>query len=77
MRALQFPDAFPPGDVGLLRGMASLGEPVSKAELLPRAEAWRPWRAYAAMYLWAASAQPSVSVATTQITPPQMEALSA
>jgi TetR/AcrR family transcriptional regulator, transcriptional repressor for nem operon len=25
------------------------------AELLARAEAWRPWRAYAAQHLWAAS----------------------
>lgn len=59
MRALQSPDAFPPGDVALLRGMAALGEPVSKPQLLSRAEAWRPWRAYAAMHLWAASSQPT------------------
>ena len=26
------------------------------AELLARAEAWRPWRAYAAQHLWAADA---------------------
>jgi AraC family transcriptional regulator, regulatory protein of adaptative response / DNA-3-methyladenine glycosylase II len=48
MRALGEPDAFPSGDLGLLRtsGVASA------RELERRAEAWRPWRAYAAMYLW-------------------------
>ena len=48
MRALGEPDAFPPGDIGLLRALG-LGNP---CELEPRSEAWRPWRAYAAMYLW-------------------------
>jgi 3-methyladenine DNA glycosylase/8-oxoguanine DNA glycosylase len=48
MRALGEPDAFPSGDLGLLRAL-SLGNP---RELEQRAEAWRPWRAYAAMYLW-------------------------
>ncbi|MGH9430593.1 MAG: AlkA N-terminal domain-containing protein [Terriglobia bacterium] len=48
MRALGEPDAFPSGDLGLLRALA-LGK---VHELERRAEAWRPWRAYAAMYLW-------------------------
>ena len=48
MRALREPDAFPSGDLGLLRALR-LG---SARELERRAEAWRPWRAYAAMYLW-------------------------
>jgi AraC family transcriptional regulator of adaptative response / DNA-3-methyladenine glycosylase II len=48
MRALGEPDAFPSGDLGLLRSMA-LGSP---HQLERQAEAWRPWRAYAAMYLW-------------------------
>jgi AraC family transcriptional regulator, regulatory protein of adaptative response / DNA-3-methyladenine glycosylase II len=48
MRALGEPDAFPPGDLALL---SALQLPNSK-ELERRAEAWRPWRAYAAMYLW-------------------------
>jgi AraC family transcriptional regulator of adaptative response / DNA-3-methyladenine glycosylase II len=47
-RALGDPDAFPAGDLGLLRG-ASLNH---ERDLARRAEAWRPWRAYAAMYLW-------------------------
>jgi AraC family transcriptional regulator of adaptative response / DNA-3-methyladenine glycosylase II len=48
MRALGEPDAFPSSDLGLLRALA-LKTP---HELEERAEAWRPWRAYAAMYLW-------------------------
>jgi 3-methyladenine DNA glycosylase/8-oxoguanine DNA glycosylase len=53
MRALGEPDAFPSGDLGLLRAMA-LG---SSRELEDHAEAWRPWRAYAAMYLWRIASQ--------------------
>jgi AraC family transcriptional regulator of adaptative response / DNA-3-methyladenine glycosylase II len=48
MRALGEPDAFPVGDPRLLR---MLGLRTS-AELEKRAEAWRPWRSYASMYLW-------------------------
>ncbi len=54
MRALGEPDAFPTGDLGLLRG-ASLD---SANRLSERAEAWRPWRAYAAMYLWQVPDEP-------------------
>ena len=48
MRALGEPDAFPAGDLGLLRALRIESFP----ELERRAEAWRPWRAYATMYLW-------------------------
>ena len=48
MRALGEPDAFPSSDLGLLRAL-NLG---GVRELERRSEAWRPWRAYAAMYLW-------------------------
>ncbi len=48
MRALRWPDAFPAGDLGLLK---AAGER-SPRRLRELAEAWRPWRAYAAMYLW-------------------------
>jgi AraC family transcriptional regulator of adaptative response / DNA-3-methyladenine glycosylase II len=48
MRALGDPDAFPASDLGLLRGASMTNE----RELAQRAENWRPWRAYAAMYLW-------------------------
>jgi AraC family transcriptional regulator of adaptative response / DNA-3-methyladenine glycosylase II len=52
MRALGEPDAFPEDDLGLRRALAGGGAPVSRLELRRRAEAWRPWRAYAAMHLW-------------------------
>jgi AraC family transcriptional regulator, regulatory protein of adaptative response / DNA-3-methyladenine glycosylase II len=48
MRALGEPDAFPSSDLGLLRAI----ELKSARELERRAEAWRPWRAYAAVHLW-------------------------
>jgi len=61
LRAIREMDAFPATDVGLLRGMASIdgdtmnGAKTASANLLSRAESWRPWRAYAAQHLWAAS----------------------
>jgi AraC family transcriptional regulator of adaptative response / DNA-3-methyladenine glycosylase II len=58
MRELREPDAFPTADVGLMRAMATPdGRRPSPAELLSRAEHWRPWRAYAALHLWAAAVQ--------------------
>jgi AraC family transcriptional regulator of adaptative response / DNA-3-methyladenine glycosylase II len=48
MRALRWPDAFPAGDLGLLRASG-----LKSAKALEKAgERWRPWRAYAAMHLW-------------------------
>ncbi|HNV26166.1 MAG TPA: AlkA N-terminal domain-containing protein [Nitrospira sp.] len=54
LRAFHEPDAFPATDLGLLRGARQLkgGEPRTASRLLQRAEVWRPWRAYAAQYLW-------------------------
>ncbi|MGE5145141.1 MAG: AlkA N-terminal domain-containing protein [Candidatus Eiseniibacteriota bacterium] len=60
MRELREPDAFPAADIGLLRAMAGAdGRRPTPAELLARAQRWRPWRAYAALHLWAAEAKPS------------------
>jgi 3-methyladenine DNA glycosylase/8-oxoguanine DNA glycosylase len=53
MRALGEPDAFPSSDLGLLRAMGLK----NSRELEKRAEAWRPWRAYGAMYLWKIGSQ--------------------
>ena len=47
MRALHWPDAFPTGDLMLMRAANA-----SQKELQARAESWRPWRSYAAQYLW-------------------------
>jgi AraC family transcriptional regulator of adaptative response / DNA-3-methyladenine glycosylase II len=57
MRALREPDAFPHSDLALLRAAAGPdGVRPSPEALLARAEAWRPWRAYAAAHLWAKDA---------------------
>ena len=50
MRALNEPDGFPASDLGLLRAL-NLRHPKQLCEM---SQAWRPWRAYAAMYLWQA-----------------------
>jgi AraC family transcriptional regulator of adaptative response / DNA-3-methyladenine glycosylase II len=56
LRGMREPDAFPAADVGLMRALADAhGRRPNAAELLQRAEAWRPWRAYAAQHLWAAT----------------------
>jgi AraC family transcriptional regulator of adaptative response / DNA-3-methyladenine glycosylase II len=60
MRALSDPDAFPPGDAGVLRALRHLGhdpsglgrDPGSGADT-GTAESWRPWRSYAVHHLWA------------------------
>jgi AraC family transcriptional regulator of adaptative response / DNA-3-methyladenine glycosylase II len=52
MRALRDADAFLSGDLGVRKGFEMLGLPTTSREILFRAEAWRPWRAYAAMHLW-------------------------
>ena len=60
LRILREVDAFPASDIGLLRGAAKmLGRPMTPRSLATRAEAWRPWRAYAAQHLWAADASVS------------------
>lgn len=52
MRALADTDAFPDGDLGLRQALGTVDEPLRSRDLVRRAEAWRPWRAYAAMHLW-------------------------
>ncbi|MBV8137548.1 MAG: DNA-3-methyladenine glycosylase 2 [Deltaproteobacteria bacterium] len=48
MRALDWPDAFPHTDFGVMK---ALGE-TNPGRVLKTAEPWRPWRAYAVMHLW-------------------------
>ena len=48
MRALGDPDAFPAGDLGLQRALGLVNARATEE----RTHAWRPWRAYAALYLW-------------------------
>jgi AraC family transcriptional regulator, regulatory protein of adaptative response / DNA-3-methyladenine glycosylase II len=59
MRAFGEPDAFPANDLGLRRVLSSSRSPLSEEAFLALAENWRPWRAYAAMHLWAADRSPS------------------
>jgi AraC family transcriptional regulator of adaptative response / DNA-3-methyladenine glycosylase II len=47
MRAVGDPDAFPASDLGLRRAVERLGGGPGMARR------WRPWRAYAAVHLWA------------------------
>jgi len=48
MRALAWPDALPLGDLGIKKALGM----TRAADILERTEAWRPWRAYGAIYLW-------------------------
>jgi len=48
MRAIAWPDAFPHSDLGLKKALREQ----NPKRVLMAGEAWRPWRAYAAMHLW-------------------------
>jgi AraC family transcriptional regulator, regulatory protein of adaptative response / DNA-3-methyladenine glycosylase II len=49
---MSWPDAFPPGDVALLKAMKVGFGVTGQAHAEQRASAWRPWRAYAVLRLW-------------------------
>ncbi len=51
LRVLGEPDAFPAGDLGIKKALGL----ESARDVLRVAEAWRPWRAYAALHLWNSS----------------------
>ena len=53
MRALRDPDAFMPTDLGVRRALRALGQPDDPAHLTASTDAWRPWRSYAMVHLWA------------------------
>jgi len=48
LRALGLPDAFPHTDLGVMKALSE----TQPARVLARAQAWRPWRGYAAFHLW-------------------------
>ena len=55
MRALGFADAFPASDIGIRNALKVDDNRPTAAEAETLAEAWRPYRAYAAICLWMAS----------------------
>jgi AraC family transcriptional regulator of adaptative response / DNA-3-methyladenine glycosylase II len=65
MRGLAEPDAFPAGDLGVRKALGNGAGPLSAASVERLSDAWRPWRAYAVMYLWASlhDTQPRPTVA--------------
>jgi AraC family transcriptional regulator of adaptative response / DNA-3-methyladenine glycosylase II len=65
MRVLGDPDAWLAGDVALVAGAKATGvldrtlsASASHQHLIRHADAWAPWRSYAAMHLWQAAATP-------------------
>jgi AraC family transcriptional regulator of adaptative response / DNA-3-methyladenine glycosylase II len=66
MRALGDPDAFPASDLGIRHAFKQEGEAVNVRSIERRAESWRPWRAYAAHYLWASLPPPQPYKRTAQ-----------
>jgi AraC family transcriptional regulator of adaptative response / DNA-3-methyladenine glycosylase II len=55
LRVLGDRDAFPPGDAAVRAAFRRLGLPSDPAPIAARAEAWRPWRGYVLVHLWAHS----------------------
>lgn len=48
LRALAWPDAWPSGDVALIKSLGAK----DRREADTTAEQWRPWRGYATLHLW-------------------------
>lgn len=54
MRALRWPDAWPEGDVALIKALGIEGRGrAATLEAGRQSTAWRPWRSYAAIRAWA------------------------
>jgi len=65
LRCGEDPDAFPAGDLVLQKALDP-GLRLTASELLACAEAWRPWRGYAASWLWHSAATGTASTTQTQ-----------
>jgi AraC family transcriptional regulator of adaptative response / DNA-3-methyladenine glycosylase II len=52
MRGMGDPDAFPAGDLGIVKALSAAGQKITPARIEKIAHAWKPLRAYAAMLLW-------------------------
>ena len=73
MRALGHPDAFPAGDLVLHKQLLASDELAATprlrtAALARRAEAWRPWRAYAVIHAWRDAALAQAATAADRTT---------
>jgi AraC family transcriptional regulator, regulatory protein of adaptative response / DNA-3-methyladenine glycosylase II len=55
LRALGEPDAFLASDLVIRRVTSDGGTTMTASALEKRSQLWRPWRAYAAIHLWAAA----------------------
>lgn len=62
MRCLSWPDAFPHSDLVVMKAMCEK----DPRQVLEKAEAWRPWRSYAVMHLWALTPGPSPKTETAK-----------
>jgi AraC family transcriptional regulator, regulatory protein of adaptative response / DNA-3-methyladenine glycosylase II len=52
MRALSWPDAFPPQDVAILNALALPNTKAGQRDADAKAARWQPWRSYAVLHLW-------------------------
>lgn len=59
MRALAWPDAWPPRDVALLKALDLPNTAQGQRAADERAEVWRPWRSYAVLHLWRTLERPA------------------
>lgn len=69
MRVHRESDAFLAADVGVLRALAVNGRRPTPAQVLARAERWRPWRAYALLHLWTAEVTSSQAAGSIESNP--------
>lgn len=66
MRALGHPDAFPAEDLVLQKTLPGDGTRLTARALSARAEAWRPWRAYAVVHVWKAASESAPAATSAQ-----------
>jgi AraC family transcriptional regulator, regulatory protein of adaptative response / DNA-3-methyladenine glycosylase II len=52
MRALSWPDAFPPQDVAILNALDLPNTKAGQRDADGLAKQWQPWRSYAVLHLW-------------------------
>ncbi|HET9886034.1 MAG TPA: AlkA N-terminal domain-containing protein [bacterium] len=61
LRGFGDPDVFLSGDLGVRRALAANGQLPKASDIEKQAEAWRPWRSYAVLYLWTKDPVPASS----------------